>query len=524
MSDKVCTSRQAAAMVKDGAVLLCSGHMNMCLPEELCAAVERRWLEEGRPKALTLISGSGVGDVGAVGETHRGFEHFAHEGLVKRMIVGHNGSNHRIMRLQQESKIESYNLPYGVIEHALRARAEGMDVYLSPVGLGTFVDPRLEGGRTNPAAKEELVGRTVLKGKEYLVYDTPKIDVALIRGTTADEDGNLTCEDEAAVTDVLVSAMAARASGGMVFCQVKRVVPRGTLPASQVVVPGFLIDRLIVSEDPEEGHRMTQGEFYQPGFLGLGGPKTPPAGPAEPSARKIIARRAAMELRRGQIINLGVGIPELVADVAREEGVWDQLILTVDPGVIGGVPASRTSFGAAWGPSAVLDAPAMFDLYDSGFDAAFLGFAQCDEQGSVNASLIVDGAGREQRLGSGGFINLTHGAKCIIFCGTMAVKGDAGAGQPRKFVKRVRQVTFSGPQAAARGKKVLFVTECCVFRLTQQGLVLTEAADGISIRRDILPLMEFSPRIAEPVKRMEPSIFQAGAMGLRRYISGAEQA
>lgn len=527
--NKICSSQQAAALVRDGAVVVCSGHMNMCLPDELCIAIEKRWLQEGHPEGLTLISGSGVGDLGGLGETSRGFEHFAHEGLVKRMIVGHNGSNHKIMKLQQENKIESYNLPYGVIEHAIRARAEGKDIYLSRVGIGTFVDPRIEGGKTNAVTTEDIVSVVTVRGTEYLAYDTPRIDVALIRGTTADEYGNLTCEEEAAVTDVRAVAMAARASGGIVLCQVKRVVPGNTLPAHEVVVPGIFVDRLIVCENPEENHRMTQAEFYDESLLGRKRYLTDSRKRLTLSPRKAIARRAAMELRANQVINLGLGVPELIADVAQEEGILEKLVLTVDPGVIGGVPVSRTGFGASRNPSSLLDSPAMFDFYDSGFDATFVGFAECDASGSVNASLFVDREGRERRPGSGGFINLTQGADCIVFCGTMTADGYRAditdgklavraEGHEKKFVRRIRQITFSGPFALKAGKRVLYITERCVFRLTKNGLLLTEIAEGIDLEKDILSCMEFVPEIAEDLRIMDPAIFHDGIMGLKNKI------
>lgn len=530
MNRKICSAAEAAALIKDGAFLVCAGNMSNCLAEEICAAIEERYTQSGSPKNMTIMSASGVGDMGPAGSVFRGFEHFAHEGMIKRVIVGHNGSNHSIMEMQANLKVESYNFPQGVIEHMFKARAKGLSIELSKVGIGTFVDPRQEGGKTNSITTEDLVEVVNVLGEEYLAYKTPDIDVALIRGTTADEEGNLTCEDEAVLTNIQAIAMATKASGGLVLCQVKNVVKKGALPAKEVVIPGVFIDKLVICSDLEKNHRMTMGEYFNPAYTGKY--KYPvSAGEALPmGVKKTIARRAACELKFHVPVNTGLGYPEGISAVANEEGIADDLVLTVETGAFGGVPASRTSFGATTNALAFVDSPTIFDLYDSGFlYATFVGLAECNEEGSVNVSRFTDKTGRERRPGAGGFINLTQGAQNVIFCGTMTAGGYKAEirdgklvilqeGAEKKFLKKINQVTFSGPRAVEIHQNVLYITDRCVFRLTDRGLKLTEIAPGIDIQTQILPYMEFRPIIEDDVKEMDPRIFHEEIMGLRKII------
>lgn len=534
MYTKVCTAREAAALVKDNAFLVCGGNMNSCLAEEICIALEERFKAEGHPQNMTIMSGSGVGDMGPVGGVERGFEHFAHEGMIRRVIVGHNGSNHTIMQMQQELKVESYNFPQGVIEHMFRTRAKGLDVELSCVGIGTFADPRLEGGKCNAITTEDLVEVVTIGGTEYLAYKTPRIDVALIRGTTADEDGNLTCEDEAVLTNIQAIAMATKASGGIVLCQVKNIVRKGALPAREVVIPGIFIDKLIVSRDPERNHRMTMGEYYNPAYTGKYKYPVSASAVLPLGIKKTIARRAAMELRLHVPVNTGLGYPEGIASVASEEGIADDLMLTVETGAFGGVPAARTSFGATANAQAIVDSPTIFDLYDGGFlHATFVGLAECDPNGSVNVSRFMDKSGRERRPGAGGFINLTQGAKNVIFCGTMTAGGYKAEvcdgkvvilqeGVEKKFLRQISQITFSGPHAVDINQNVLYITDRCVFRLTKDGLLLTEIAPGIDLKTQILDMMEFEPLIAPDLKVMDAALFAEAPIGLRALLEARE--
>lgn len=529
MFTKVCTAAEAAELVKDDAFLVCAGNMNNCLAEEICDAIEKRFLENGHPQNMTIMSASGVGDMGPVGGVFRGFQHFAHEGMIRRVIVGHNGSNHSIMKMQAENKVESYNFPQGVIEHLFKARAKGLDIELTRVGIGTFADPRLEGGKTNECTKNDLVHVVNVLGEEYLAYETPKIDVALIRGTTADENGNLTCEDEAVLTNIQAIAMATKASGGIVLCQVKNLVRKGALPAKEVIVPGAFIDKIIVTTDPEKNHRMTMGEFLNPAYAGKYKYPVAALKPMPLDIHKTIARRAAMELKLHVPINTGLGYPEGISKVAAEEGMTDDLILTVETGAFGGIPASRTSFGATTNAEAFVDSPTIFDLYDSGYlYATFVGLAECNSEGSVNVSRFADKTGNERRPGAGGFINLTQGAKNVVFCGTMTAGGYKAEirdgkvvilqeGAEKKFVKQINQVTFSGPHAIDIHQNVLYVTDRCVFRLTAEGLELIEVAPGIDIDTQILLYMDFKP-IIKDVKQMDPRIFQDEKLNLRDIL------
>jgi len=509
---KICTAQEAAALVPDHAVLAASGHMNSGLAEALCIALEERFLREGHPRGLTLVSGSGAGDRGTPETAYRGFEHFAHDGMTERVIVGHNGSNHRLIRMQEDHRVTGYNFPQGVVEQLLRERSRGMGFLVTRTGLGTFMDPRQSGGRMDPAAPE-MVHLTKILGQDYLVYEMPPVDVALIRGTVADEDGNLSCCEEAALTNIRTAAMAAKASGGIVLCQVKKIVPRGTLPAAEIHVPGMFVDRLILCGNPERDHRMTQGTVYEPSYAGQAiiGEKAPKCSEGRtPDRKKIIARRVLLELQPGKPVNLGIGLPELVAEAAAEEGILDRLMLTVDTGVIGGVPAGGESFGAAAYPSAFLEAAQIYDLYDGGFlDCACLGIAQCDPAGNVNATAFPNLRGGLVHPGAGGFINLTQGARTVVFCTAMT------AGGRPKFVREIPQISFAAKDALRRGQRVLYVTESGVFGLTDRGLCLQEIAPGADLEKDILQRMEFVPEIAADLGCMDRRIFMAGPMGLR---------
>ena len=530
MINKICTAEEAAALVMDGDCLACSGNMNTCLAEEVCIALEERFQREGHPRDLTLMSGSGIGNI-VEEANYRGFEHFAHEGMVKRTIVGHNGANKRMMKLQQDNLIEAYNFPIGVIEQMYRSRSRGMDIVVSRIGIGTFVDPRVDGGKTNAAAVLDMVSIVNIKGKEYLAYDVPVINVALIRGTTADEDGNLLLDEEVSCTDVLPVAMATHASGGIVICQVKNVVRRGSLNAKHVNVPGIFIDKLVITRNIKRNHRMTQGDVVNMSLLGHYRSPNYLVKKHPLNKRKLIARRAAFELKLNVPINLGVGIPEYIGSVAHEEHIDEDLILTVESGPIGGSPTSFMSFGAAINPTSFLDCANMFNMYDSGrLYAAFLGLAQCDPQGNVNVSLFEDSKGIEHRPGVGGFINLTQGAQNIVFCGTLTagpslkeeIEGEKlvilREGKDKKFVRRLRQITFNGPMALESGKNVLYVTDRGVFRLTRDGLLLTEIAPGVDLEKDILAQMEFRPLVADELKLMDARIFRKELMGLDKII------
>jgi len=511
---KVIPVADAVALIHTGDTLAVAGYGGNGTPEELLIALERRFLESGEPRDLTLVYAGGQGD-----GKERGLNRLGHEKLLKRVIGGHYGLVPRIEHLAVENKIEAYNLPEGVITHLFRDIAAGKPGTLSKVGLGTFVDPRIEGGKINAAAVEDIVELVDIGGAESLFFKAFPIHVAFIRGTTADPDGNVTMEKESLRLESLALALAARNSGGVVLCQVERIAQSGSLDARRVRIPGIFVDAVIVARP--ENHMQNYGTQYNPALSGeLRVPlESIPAAPLD--EKKVIARRAALELLPNSVVNLGIGLPDTIGAVANEERIQDLMTLTMDPGVIGGVPLGGLDFGAAINFSAAIDHPSQFDFIDGGgLDSAFLGFAECDRTGNVNASRFG-----KRISGCGGFINISQNSRKVVFLGTFTAGGlktevrdgeiaILTEGRHRKFVDKVGQITFSGALAAERDKEVLYVTERCVFALRPDGLELIEIAPGIDLDKDILALMPFQPRIDNP-KIMEAALFRPEPLGLR---------
>jgi len=499
---KVVSAADALNLVRDGDTVASSGFVGIGFAENLAVALELRFLHTGSPRGLTLVYAAGQGD----GKT-RGLNHLGHEGLVARVIGGHWGLVPTLQKLAVENKIEAWNLPQGVISHLFRDIAGGKPGHLSRVGLGTFVDPRHGGGKINARTTQDLVRLMDIDGEEYLFYKAFPIDVALIRATTADTDGNLTMEREALTLESLAIAMAVRNSGGIVIAQVERLAEAHSLNPRQVKVPGVLVDCVVVAEKPEY-HHQTFAEPYSAAFAGEVRVPAASVQPMPMGERKIIARRAALELRPNAVVNLGIGMPEGVSAVAAEERVIDLITLTAEPGVVGGIPAGGLNFGAAVNTQAIIDQPYQFDFYDGGgLDIAFLGLAQADAQGNVNVSKFGP-----RLAGAGGFINISQNAKRVVFVGTFMANG-----QP-KFIGEVEHRTFSGREAHRRGQQVLYVTERAVFGLHAQGLELLEIAPGLDLQHDVLDHMRFAPVIDRAPTPMDAAIFDEVPMGLRARL------
>lgn len=516
--NKIVTAEQAIALIRANDVVTTTGFVQSCIPEALHAALEKRFVETGCPKNLTLIMTAGAGDSKGLG-TGR----LHHEGLLGRVIAANFGRMPKVAQAAQENRILGYNLPQGVISQLYRACAAGQPGLFSKVGLHTYVDPRHGGGRVNEVTRDEIVKVVEVDGEEWLFYTATKIDVAFIRGTSADPSGNISMEKEALTLDVLAQAMAARNNGGVVIAQVERIVEEGSLRPKDVRVPGVLVDCVVVA-DSAELHRMNYGVMHNPALSGEIRVPVTNIARMPLTERKIIARRAAFELPPNGVVNLGVGAPEGISSIAAEEGVTPYITLTTEAGAVGGVLASGSSFGAATNADCVIDQNQMFDFYDGGgLDMTCLGMAECDEAGNVNTSKFGG-----KLNGCGGFINISQNARTVVFAGTFTAGGLEIAvedgrlrivkeGRARKFVKQVEQNTFSGPYAQSRSQPVLYVTERCVFELTPEGLELTEIAPGIDIHRDILAHMDFKPIVRRPAM-MDARLFRDEPMELLKDL------
>jgi propionate CoA-transferase len=513
----VITAAEAALLVKDNDVVTTNGFVGSCLPEALTKALEKRFLETGSPKNLTLFYAAGQGN-----RDGSGADHFAHEGMIKRVIGGHWNLAPNLGKMAIENKIEAYNLPQGVLSQLYRDVAAHRVGTITHVGLNTFADPRIEGGKLNSVTKEDILEVITIAGQERLLYKPQSFNVGFIRGTFADENGNVTLEREVCPAESTALAQAVKNNGGKVIVQVERVVASGTLDPRVVKVPGIYVDAIVVTEDKVD-HNMSVGFPYDGAISGdlrvpLGSLKFPPL-----DSKKVIGRRAAMELEPNTIVNLGIGIPEYISMVASEEGIGDYFTLTVEAGPIGGVPQGGSRFGGSVNPEAILDQPSQFDFYDGGgLDLAFLGLAQGDEEGNINVSKFGP-----RIAGCGGFVNITQNAKKVFFCGTFTADGlktviadgkltVAQEGKERKFLKKVEQITFSGKYAVKNSQPVLYITERAVFQLRNDGVYLIEVAPGVDVKTQVLDLMDFTPKMDGAPKLMDARIFKNELMGLKK--------
>ena len=512
MKSKFMTADAAAALIEDGVtVALMGGGGGLMEATCLFQAVERRFLATQHPRGLTLVHALGIGDKKTLGVNC-----FAHEGLVRKVIGGHWPWSPRMQQLARDNRIEAYILPGGVSSQLFREIGAGRPGLFTHVGLGTVCDPRHGGGRMNEAARDDLAEVITIDGREILRYRPYPVNVALVRASAADEDGNISFEHEAANLDAQAIALAARTSGGHVIVQVKERLPRGALKAREVRIPGAWVDAIVVDPDQRTSYDIP----FDPSLTGelTGAPRLAPepVGDEPFSERQAIARRAYAEMKDGQVVNYGFGIPDAVAKLVVRRGELDRIYQTIEHGTYGGSLLDGTLFGYARNASAMLDAATQFDFYGGGgLDIAFLGFGEFDAEGNVNTSKLGG-----VTVGPGGFIDIAQNAKSVVFCGTFAAKGVQLAtgdgtlcvraqGAVKKLVKQVEQVTFSGPESLHRGQRALYLTERASFRLTAQGLELFEIAPGVDLQRDVLDQMDFVPRIAEPLATMPAAYFQA---------------
>jgi propionate CoA-transferase len=486
----VITAAEGARLIAGGASVAIGGSgAGHSIPERMLEAIGRRFRETGGPRGLTLIHPFGVGN-----QKDRGLEQMAYPELYRRIIGGHWSMSPSMAKLAAQNLFEAYCLPAGIIVQLFHATAAGSPGWITEIGLDTFIDPRVEGGKLNARAVEDIVELWTRNGKEYLFYPSMPVHVALIRAAEADTEGNLSMHQEVAPWHNCAMAQAARASGGITIAQVKRVVPAGTFDPRIVRIPGIFVDYLIV--DPDQG--MTYQIGYDPALSGESRKPESEFGPFPFSMRKVIARRAAMELHPGAVLNLGFGVPDGVMKVAREQGFAHRVVPTIEQGQIGGIPAEGLEFGAAYNSTAIIETGHQFAFYQGcGVDTTFLGFAEVDQAGNVNVSRLESAI-----IGTGGFIDISQKARKAVFCGTLAARGKLA-----KFVPAVRQITFSGKRARITGQEVLYVTEMAVFRLTDRGVTLEEVAPGADPERDIFPLMGFRPPISDRVRPMPPELF-----------------
>lgn len=520
---KIITVKEAAELIQDGAVLGSAVQGMTGWPEEIGLAIEKRFLETGHPAGITHIHGAGQGDFGRTsedGKTCRGECALAHDGLLTRSIHGHVGCSFKVVKQITDNKILAYNIPLGVVGQIWREVGRGFPGLLTKVGLGTFMDPRFDGAMVNEKTKKE--GEQIVKyipdflGEEYLLYTLPDLNVALLRATTADEEGNLTYEKECMPCEPLDLAMAAKAAGGIVIAQVERVAAAGTLDPRNIKVPGLLVDYICVAEHPER-IMQTHITHFNPAFTGeIRIPVKSNTASLPLDDKKVFTRRAAMELHKGNKCNLGIGMPGLIPNVLLEEGVNEDVTLISESGLIGGVPAPGGDFGAHFNPTAMYCQTDHFSFFDQGgLDVAVFGLSEVDHDGNVNTTYL-----NGKIAGVGGFPNISANAKHSIFVGSFTAGGlkchvEDGKmvidqeGRFKKFVDECVQLSFNADQCLAKGNKITFITERCVIKRTKEGMILEEVAPGIDIQTQILDQMGFKPIIPEGgPKLMDSMLFE----------------
>lgn len=513
---KIISMDKALDLIKDNAVMASSGFIMAGTAEAIFKKLGERYKKTGHPANLTMVFAASAGNGEGLG-----CDHLCQDGMIKRIIGGHFGLCPNMGKYIADNKCEAYNFPLGIVPALYRGAIQGHESELSKVGIGTFIDPRIEGGRLNSATKENIIKVVNVDGEEYLSYPIPKFDIAIIRGTTGDADGNISIDHEISKFELKAIAMAVHAHGGKVIVQVKDIAAPGTLTAKQIEIPGIFVDAVVIAPDPETEHRQTKAHFYKASMSGHINIPLEAIEPLKLDVRKVIARRCAMELVPNAVVNLGIGVPEGVAVVAAEEGFGDQLVLTTESGILGGVPCGGEAFGAGENAMGIFDMRTMFDFYDGGgLDLTVLGLAECNAKGDINVSRFGP-----KTPGAGGFINISQNTHKVVFCGAFTAGGTKlkigdgrieviTEGKNKKFVKDVQQITFSSKYALSINQDVIYVTERAVFKLMPDGITLIEIAPGIDLEKDILNQMEFSPIISKDLKFMDERIFRDEKMGL----------
>lgn len=543
---KFITAREAAKLIPDGATVGLAGMGLSGWAEEIACAIRDSYQETGHPCALNLKQGSALGDWG-FGNAFIGWDRSkrpdgpdtehgnrgatrlgeAGPGLVSKWTSAHIGSAFALCDQARKNQLESYCLPQGVIINLWREIGAKRPGLLTKIGLGTFVDPRVEGGRMNECAKDELVKVMEIDGEEYLFYPSFQVDVALLRGTIADENGNISFEHESVINEGFAVANAAKNCGGIVIVQVEYLAKKETLNPKDIKIPGGLVDYVVQARDPKSCWQ-AEGDYWEPSFSGHIRRPLSTIPPLPMDERKVICRRCAMELKRGDLINLGIGMPADIAKVVNEEGFIEEITMSTESGMIGGVPSALPSFGSAYNPEAIITPHEMFDLISGGgLDMTVLGIGEIDKDGNNNVSRMGS-----RLTGPGGFIDISSTTPKVIFAGTLTGKANLQVGDGkltilqegsiRKFVDQVGQITFSG-QYAPDTQEVLYVTERAVFKLIDHKLTLIEIAPGIDLERDVLDNMDFTPEISPDLKLMDPAIFQEHWGGLGQYLKKTEE-
>ena len=511
--DLILDLEAAAHLIPSAATVAVGGSGSLLqVPESMLGAIGRRFRQHREPSGLTVVHVMGLGD-----RAGRGVDHLAQDNLTARFIGSHFVLSPKQQRMIASNRVEAIGLPAGTISLLYREIAGGRPGLFTDIGLETFVDPRLSWGRMNDVTRDGMSSIVIVRGSEWLFYPTFPIDVALIRATEADTAGNLGMDEEAALSDNLAIAQAARNSGGMIIAEVKRVSHQGSIPAARIRVPGVLVDHVVVTDYPNQTP-VTHFDRSRTGVV-----------PAEAirvdnlalDHRKVIARRALLELQTGDLVNLGVGMANGISYVALEEGVLDQITLTIEQGVFGGLPGIGLDSGTVVNPSALIDMSSQFDFYDGGgLDIAGLAFAQVDAAGNVNVARVGS-----MPIGPGGFIDISQKADAVVFCGTFTGGGlqthlEDGRlvidreGSYRKFVSTVDEIAFSAARANREGRRALYVTERAVFELRDGRLALIEIAPGVDIERDVLAQLPFTLHLDEPPRLMDARLFREPPMGI----------